>query len=614
MTTVDQHAPPAVALTNGHALAGGTIVDLFRVTAQANRGRPALRWRADDGWQYLTWEQYEAAVAELVAGLDQWGLKPGDRVAILATNRPEWHVADMAILSAGLVSVPIYPTNAASQVAYILRHSGSRLCFVDDVDQLSKVLLRRADLPELDGVVVMADVSGLDDGYVRVLGQVRKEGAARLRRDGDLVDRRRTTVVPEQLATLVYTSGTTGPPKGAMITHGNIMATMRSLRSFVDVEPGDRFLSFLPLSHITERSISHFGQISGGAETWFARSFTTVAEDLRSCRPTLFFAVPRVWEKFREGIMEEVHASTGPARLLAGRFLAPPDSAAGPVRRFGARVEHGALDRVVGRAIRRQLGLDQARIVACGAAPVAADLLRWFHWIGIPVAEGYGQTEVSLATSSNRPGAVRIGTVGPPVPGVSVRIAPDGEILVRGDNVCAGYWRDEAASAALVDTEGWLHTGDLGQLDPNGYLSVTGRKKDLIVTAYGKNVSPEEIETRLRMEPIISQAVVIGDGRPYLSALLTLDAQAAAEWAEREHRALDMEALTDDPDLQAKVERAVQRANAEHSHAEGIRRWHLLPHDLTLAAGELTPTLKVKRNVVVEHYRDLVEEMYAPAS
>jgi len=277
-------------------------------------------------------------------------------------------------------------------------------------------------------------------------------------------------------------------------------------------------------------------------------------------------------------------------------------------------VEHGALDRVVGRTIRRQLGLDQARIVACGAAPVAADLLRWFHWIGIPVAEGYGQTEVSLATSSNRPGAVRIGTVGPPVPGVSVRIAPDGEILVRGDNVCAGYWRDEAASAALVDPEGWLHTGDLGQLDPNGYLSVTGRKKDLIVTAYGKNVSPEEIETRLRMEPIISQAVVIGDGRPYLSALLTLDAQAAAEWAEHEHRALDMEALTDDPDLQAKVARAVQRANAEHSHAEGIRRWHLLPHDLTLAAGELTPTLKVRRNVVVEHYRDLVDEMYARAS
>jgi len=614
MTTVEQHAPAAVARTNGDALACGTIVDLFRATAQANGRRPALRWRAEDGWQYLTWQQYEAAVAELVAGLQQWGLQPGDRVAILATNRPEWHVADMAILSAGLVSVPIYPTNAASQVAYILRHSGSRLCFVDDVDQLSKVLLRRADLPELDGVVVMADVSGLDDGYVRVLGEVRKEGAARLRRDRDRVDRRRTTVVPEQLATLVYTSGTTGPPKGAMITHGNIMATMRSLRSFVDVGPRDRFLSFLPLSHITERSISHFGQISGGAETWFARSFTTVAEDLRSCRPTLFFAVPRVWEKFREGIMEEVHASTGPARLLAGRFLAPPDSGAGPARRFGARVEHGALDRVVGRTIRRQLGLDQARIVACGAAPVAADLLRWFHWIGIPVAEGYGQTEVSLATSSNRPGAVRIGTVGPPVPGVSVRIAPDGEILVRGDNVCAGYWRDEAASAALVDPEGWLHTGDLGQLDPNGYLSVTGRKKDLIVTAYGKNVSPEEIETRLRMEPIISQAVVIGDGRPYLSALLTLDAQAAAEWAEHEHRALDMEALTDDPDLQAKVARAVQRANAEHSHAEGIRRWHLLPHDLTLAAGELTPTLKVRRNVVVEHYRDLVDEMYARAS
>ena len=269
---------------------------------------------------------------------------------------------------------------------------------------------------------------------------------------------------------------------------------------------------------------------------------------------------------------------------------------------------------MVGRAIRRQLGLDRARILACGAAPVAPDLLRWFHRIGLPVAEGYGQTEVSLATSSNRPGAIRVGTVGPPVPGVSVRIAPDGEILVRGDNVCAGYWNDAAASAALVDADGWLHSGDLGRLDRDGYLSVTGRKKDLIVTAYGKNISPEEIETRLRMEPIISQAVVVGDGRPFLTALLTLDAQAAAEWAEHEHRAFDMEALTDDPDLHAKVERAVQRANAEHSHAEGVRRWRLLPHDLTLAAGELTPTLKVKRNVVVDHYRALVDEMYAPES
>jgi long-chain acyl-CoA synthetase len=614
MTDLDQRTRTTSVTGPAPGVNGDTIVDMFHRTARANRLRPALRWRTDDRWDHLTWREYEREVTEVAAGLGGWELRPGDRVAILATNRPEWHVVDMAILSVGLVSVPVYPTNAASQIAYILRHSGSRVCFVEDVDQLSKVLLRRVDLPDLEAVVVMASVDGLDDGFVRTLAELRKDGAARLDAAPELVDRRRAAVVPEQLATLVYTSGTTGPPKGAMITHANVMATMRSLRSFVDVRPDDRFLSFLPLSHITERSISHFGQISGGAETWFARSFATVADDLRACRPTLFFAVPRVWEKFREGIVEHVHASRGPVRVLAHRFLA---SAADTPAKTGARslaaaAERAALDGVVGRAIRRQLGLDRARILACGAAPVAPDLLRWFHRIGLPVAEGYGQTEVSLSTSFNRPSAIRIGTVGPPVPGVSVRIAPDGEILVRGDNVCAGYWRDQAASAELVDADGWLHTGDLGQLDPDGYLSVTGRKKDLIITAYGKNISPEEIETRLRMEPIVSQAVVVGDGRPYLTALLTLDAQAATEWAEHESRALDMEALTEDPDLRAKVERTVQRANAEHSHAEGVRRWRLLPHDLTLAAGELTPTLKVKRNVVVEHYGALVEEMYAP--
>jgi long-chain acyl-CoA synthetase len=600
------------------AIVGGeTVADVFRNTVLAYADRPALRWSTEDHWASLTWTDYGHAVAEVAAGLCIWDLQPGDRVAILSTNRPEWHIVDMAVLCSGLVSVPIYPTNAASQVAYILNHSGARVCFVEDVDQLSKVLLKRPELPELEAVVVMAGVEGLDDGFVRLLEDVRAEGATRLVGDPRLVQRLSEHLCPEGLATLVYTSGTTGLPKGAMITHANIMATLRSLRSFVDVGPDDRFLSFLPLSHITERSISHFGQLSGGAETWFARSFATVADDLRACRPTLFFAVPRVWEKFREGIVEQVHAARGPARALAARYISSAD--AEPARRTGAAallpaVEHALLDRIVGRTIRRQLGLDRARIVACGAAPVSPDLLRWFHRIGLDIAEGYGQTEVSLSTSANRPGAIRIGTVGPPVPGVSVRIGTDGEILVRGDNVCAGYWRDEAASADLVDADGWLHSGDLGKLDVDGYLSVTGRKKDLIVTAYGKNIAPEEIETRLRMEPIISQAVVIGDNRPFLTALLTLDAQAASEWAEREHRDLDVEALVDDRDMHAKVARAVDRVNAEHSHAEAVRRWRLLAHDLTLAAGELTPTLKVKRNVVVEHYRDLVEEMYAPAS
>jgi long-chain acyl-CoA synthetase len=395
------------------------------------------------------------------------------------------------------------------------------------------------------------------------------------------------------------------------------MATMRSLTSLIELRPDDRFLSFLPLSHITERSVSHFGQIAAGAETWFARSFATVAEDLRACRPTLFFGVPRVWEKFRQGILERVDEQPFVMPAAASHYLTASGRGQDASSGLGARLavaEHTALDAVVGRKLRRQLGLDRARLLACGAAPVDPELLRWFHGIGLPVAEGYGMTEVSLCTSMNRPGDIRIGTVGPPVPGVSVKISAEGEILVRGENVCAGYWRDPAASSELVDAAGWLHTGDLGQLDADGFLRVTGRKKALIITAYGKNISPETIETRLRGEPLISQAVVIGDDRPYLAALLTIDLEAAAQWAQHRKRALDLEALTEDPAFHKEIAQSIDRVNSEHSHAEGVRAWRVLANDFTLAAGELTPTLKVKRDVVARRYSDVIDDIYGAAT
>jgi long-chain acyl-CoA synthetase len=593
----------------GATARGTTIVDAFTATARAHPTRPALRWRSDSTWRSLTWQDYEQAVTEVAVGLRALGLQPGDRIGILATNRPAWHIADVGSLAAGLVTVPVYPTNAASQVGYLLDHSGARACIVENMDQLAKVLLRRGDLPTLEWVGMIEEPSGLDDGFVRSLDEVRTTGAALAGESTRLLDDLVKEVTPSDLATLVYTSGTTGPPKGAMITHANVMATMRSLTSLVEIRPDDRFLSFLPLSHITERSISHFGQIVSGAETWFARSFATVAEDLQACRPTLLFAVPRLWEKFQDGILEQVAAQHGPAGRLAQRYLAVATGAGD--RSIVQAAEFELLDRMVGRTIRRRLGLDHARILACGAAPVHPDLLHWFHGIGLPIAEGYGQTEVSLCTSTNLPGATRIGTVGRPIPGVTVKISDDGEILVQGDNVCAGYWRDEASTRELVDGDGWMHSGDLGRLDPDGYLHVTGRKKDLIITAYGKNIAPGEIETSLRLAPLIGQAVVVGDGRPYLTALLTLDAEAAAEWAARRGRSLDLEALTEDPDLHAELGTVIDAVNATRSHAEGIRRWRVLPHDLTLARDELTPTLKVKRNVVIERWSGLVEEMYA---
>lgn len=606
-------------LSRGHepspsAVRGATIVDLFRSAARARPDATALRHHDGSEWQTTTWRAYEQAVAETAAGLQAWGLEPGDRVGLLSTNRPQWHIADLAMLSAGLVSTPVYPTSSASQIAHILADSGARMCFVEDAQQLAKVLLRRADLPLLERVIVLAPLEGADDGFVHGLDDLRHDGAARLAAEPGTFDAMVDAVAPDDLATLVYTSGTTGPPKGAMISHANIMATLRSLTSVLVLHPTDRFLSFLPLSHITERSVSHFGQIASGGETWFARSLGTVPDDLRACRPTLFFAVPRVWEKFQESILDGVEHAPAPLAALLRRYLDLAARRGDGTGSWGSPRDvatHRALDRTVGALLRRKLGLDRARILSSGAAPVHPDLLRWFHGIGLPIAEGYGQTEVTLCTTLNPADDIRIGTVGRPIPGVELRTADDGEILVRARNVCLGYWNNPAATAALIDPDGWLHTGDLGSIDAAGYLRISGRKKELIITAYGKNVSPSEIETALRHEPLISQAVVVGDDRPFLTALITLDADAAAAWATQEGRSLTVSALSEDEGLHAALDEAVERVNSAHSHAEGIRRWRLLPHDLTVVAGELTPTLKVRREVVTAEFGELIEEMYA---
>jgi len=606
---VDEASPVRAA-----AAKAPTIVHLFREQARARADAPALRFHDDAGWQVLTWREYERAVAEIAVGLRAWGLEAGDRVGLLSGNRPEWHMADLGILASGMVTTPVYATSSSSQVAHVLTDAGVRLCFVEDGDQLAKVLVRRDELPDLRHAVVLRPLEGVEDGFVRTLADLRAAGAAVLAEEPDAFERLVGEVTPDRLATLVYTSGTTGPPKGAMITHANVMATVRSLTSLIELSPDERFLSFLPLSHITERSVSHFGQVASGGETWFARSLATVPDDLRACRPTVFFAVPRVWEKFRESIVDRATEAPPPIRAALDAYLRLAERRGdGPTSALPRpdRLAYEALDATIGRLLRWRMGLDRVRLLASGAAPVHPDLLRWFHGIGLPIAEGYGQTEVTLCTTLNPLQAIKVGTVGLPIPGVEVRIAADGEILVRGGNVCQGYWGQPEATAELIDEEGWLHTGDLGTIDPDGYLRISGRKKDLIITAYGKNIAPAEIETALRNEPLISQALVVGENRPYLTALLTLDVDAVAQWAHGEGHAISVEALRDDERVRAAVAEAVERVNARHSHAEGIRRWRILPHDLTVAAGELTPTLKVRREVVADAYAELIEEMYA---
>jgi long-chain acyl-CoA synthetase len=599
----------------------GIVTELFWRRVDELGGRVALRHCVDGEWHAISWADYGTAVAEVAAGLVALGIDRGDRVGILASNDVRWHEADMAILSSGGTSVPAYPTAASRQVAYVLDHSGARVCFVGDRDQLEKILLRRHALAALEHVVTFDAVpEGLDDDdFVIGFEDLRALGRDRLAGDAGVVRDRCAQISPTDVATIVYTSGTTGTPKGAMLTFDNLRSTVQSITTVIPIGPTDRFLSFLPLSHIAERVVSHFGQIVAGGETWFARSLSTVAEDLRACRPTIFFAVPRVWEKFQVAVLEQIEASPAPARRLANRYLA-----LGAVRtaahREGRRMRYGdwatyrALDRLVGAKIRAGSGLDRARLLVSGAAPIDPELLWWFDAIGLPIAEVYGQTEDCGPTSLNPPGHIRFGTVGRPLPGVEVRIAGDGEILVRGGNVSIGYFEDPVNTAALLDADGWLHSGDLGRLDADGYLTVTGRKKDLIITSSGKNIAPQDLQVRLEAEPLISQAVVIGDGRPYLTALLALDSEVVARWANAHGKVAPYEALLADADLRAEVSEAVSRVNQGHAPIEQIKTWRVIPHELTVGAGELTPTLKVKRDVVADRWAALIAEMYAHAT
>ncbi len=600
---------------------GATIVEALLANGRRRPDNPAMRRcppdRATSGeWETLTWADYLLAAREIAAGLAELGVEPGQRVGILSANRVEWHLADLGTLCNGSVTVPIYPTSSSSQVAYILGHAEVAVCFVDSHDQLGKIVEVRDQLPALKRVVLADGAWRTGDEFVVGFNELRAVGADRIGRSPDSVDERALQVRPDDLATIVYTSGTTGPPKGAMISHSNIMWTLRKVTPVYGIGEGDRLLSFLPLSHIAERMMSDFMPIAVTGETWFARSLATVAEDLPACRPTVFLAVPRVWEKLREGIEAHVRTQPPPVRAAVERYLdlglrnVAAEQNGEPLTRSMHAV-YRALDMTLGATIRQQLGLDRAHVIITAAAPTHPDLIRWFHAMGLPLLELYGQTEGCGPTSANRPAHNRIGTVGSALPGMSVRIADDDEILLKGGNVCLGYLKDPAATAELIDADGWMHTGDTGAFDADGSLRILGRKKDLIITAAGKNIAPQNIEGDLANHPLISEAMVVGEGRRYLAALLTLDAEELTRWAQARNKLGDLEALSGDPDLLVEIQAIIDEVNAQRSHAENIRKFRVLAHDLTAEAGELTPTMKLTRSVVAEHYAEAIDELYA---
>ncbi|MDQ3945938.1 MAG: AMP-binding protein, partial [Actinomycetota bacterium] len=495
---------------------------------------PAYHVRGPSGWQATSWSAYGDEVRRAGAALVALGVEERTAVCILGANRPEWVVFDVAAMAAGAVPAGIYTTSSPSECEYILNHSEAPVLLVEDMTQWAKISAVRDQLPHLRHVVFMRGPDPVDDpmalSWDEFLG--RAEGST------GALDARLDALRPESLGTFIYTSGTTGRPKAVMLTHDNLAWTAARAADLVAATPADRVLSYLPLSHIAEQMFTiHMPAVAGSA-VYYAESIDKLLENLCEVRPTVFFGVPRVWEKFQAGVVLKLAEATGLKAKLAERAMAVGRQVTARHNRgletgFTTQAQYKAFQKLVYQKVKAALGLDQTRLCASGAAPVAEEVLEFFAGLDLPIYEVYGQSEGSGPTTFNAPGHTRFGTVGPPFPGVEVKIAGDGEILVRGRNVFAGYYKDpEATAEALAD--GWLHSGDVGEFDADGFLTITGRKKDIIITAGGQNVAPKLIESGLKNHPLVSEAVVIGDRRKYLTVLLTLDAEATAHFmAER---------------------------------------------------------------------------------
>jgi long-chain acyl-CoA synthetase len=604
-----------------------TIIDRFYERVSNHPQKVALRYKWNGQWQDITWAQYGERVRKAGKALLSLGFEPGDKMALLSLNRPEWHIADVGCMSVGGATAAVYVTNSPDQVRHVIADSDSKVAIVENPGQLEKVLKVREELPLLQKVVVFEGYEGdADKDFVMTWDEFLKLGDDV--EDGRFV-KARETVTPDKLATFVYTSGTTGNPKGVMLTHSNLWWTATHSEQQLplgDTESG-RALSYLPLSHIAERMISHLLQIYYGTTTWFAESLETLLPDMQACKPTYFFGVPRVWEKFYAGIQSKMAAADPNDRkaklakkaIELGRQVTVAEQEA--VARGGkmadrkvplaVKVQHAALDKLVLSKIRAAFGLDECQLALSAAAPLSAELIWFFHSIGVKITEGYGQSEDNGPTSWNPSDAIKIGTVGPPLPGLEVKIAEDGEILVRGGNVMPGYYKNEKATKETINEDGWLMSGDVGELDEHNYLKITDRKKDLIITAGGKNIAPQEIEGKVKnAHALVSQVVVIGDKRPFLSALITLDAEKAPSWGKENGIEGDIPQIVNDERTLKEIEGAINEVNQTLAKVEGIKKFRILERDFLQEENEITPTMKVKRKQINQIYGDVIEDMY----
>jgi len=595
-----------------------TIAKSFLRAAELRGERPAIREKKFGIWQPTSWREWLAISKEIAYALDVTGFRPGDVASIIANAVPEWVYADMGILCAGGVSSGIYPTDASSQVEYLLNDSATRVIFAEDEEQLDKILACRARCPSLQRIIVfdMEGLSGFSDDMVisldefRALGRNHMIGREALWRE--LIDSRSAG----DLAVLVYTSGTTGPPKGAM--HGNRSVThqMRHANDFIPAREDENRLIFLPLCHVAERIGGYYVSVALGSVMNFAESPETVPDNLREVQPTVFLAVPRIWEKFYSGITIALKDATPSQQWVYRRAIGigyrmVDCRIEGETPPLSLRLANRLAYQLVFRNIRRMIGLDRCRTAFTGAAPIAPDLIRWFLALGIDIHEVYGQTENCGVATMMPAERIKLGSVGKAVPWGEVALSSDGEILIKGDFLFMGYLNQPEKTAETIDERGWLHTGDVGTIDNEGFVKITDRMKDIIITSGGKNVTPSEIENQLKFSPYISDAVVIGDKRPYLTCLVMIDQENVEKFAQdHDIPFTNYASLCRASEIQDLIWREIEQVNGNFARVETVKKFYLIERQLTPEDEELTPTMKLKRGFVNKRYAAEIDAMY----
>jgi long-subunit acyl-CoA synthetase (AMP-forming) len=588
---------------------GQTVVSRFLATVAAHPDHVALHWKEKEGddWAELVFAGYAREVARAMVGLQGLGVRRGDRVVLMMRNVPEFHVADMAVLFCGATPISIYSSSSPEQIRYLLGHSAAKVAVVEDAGFLARVVAVRADLPALQKVVVIDAPDELTQDGLSTWEEIIDN------EPGDLTEAA-ARVRPKDIATVVYTSGTTGPPKGVMLSHNNVVWTCESYIHLLDIDPlGFRSVSYLPMAHIAERLTTHYLSVVHGYQVTTCPDPELLGTHLEKARPHIFFGVPRVWEKLRAAVLAALAADPKRKRKFDRAMIAAKPLVQARLDRDLTESEQhtlATLDRRVFRPVRDLLGLDTAEIAVTGAAPMPVELLEWFLAIGVPISELYGMSETTAALTWE-PYRIRPGTVGRALPGVTLELAEDGEVLTKGGNVFPGYLDEPEKTAEVIDPDGWLHTGDIGELDDDGYLRIVDRKKELIITAGGDNVSPANLEAALRTLPLVGQACAVGDKRPFVAALVVLDPEAARAWAMRQGIAFSaLSELAKHPGVREEIESGLEDAMADFNHPERVTKVAILAEEWQPDSDELTATSKIKRRSINVKYAREIEGLY----